>query len=184
MQIQKLELIAANPENIVPFGALIDVPKNGQALPVAFYQGSVRVYSPVSFISDEDTEIALASIDPRPKEVRWLERHFKHTQTFIPLAGKPFIMVMSPPTEKDMPDTADAKAFLFDGSAGFMLHVGTWHEFPFALQTDTRVIVLLRHEATTALMTDTAINGEGHSGDLEKKDIQVRLGLTLTVADV
>lgn len=183
MQTQLLELVAATPENIAPFGALIDVPDNKQALPVAFYEGSVRVYSPVSFISDEDTEVALASIDPRPKEVRWLERHFKHTQTFIPLSGKPFIMVVSPPTEDDMPNTADAKAFLFDGSAGFMLHVGTWHEFPFSREVDTRIIVLLRHEATTALMKDTAINGEGHSGDLEKKDIQVRLGITLKVAD-
>ena len=183
MQTQLLDLVAATPENIAPFGALIDVPQNQAALPVAFYEGSVRVYSPVKFISDEDTEVALASIDPRPKEVRWLERHFKHTQTFIPLGGKPFIMVLSPPTEGDMPDTAAAKAFLFDGSAGFMLHVGTWHEFPFAQQHDTRVIVLLRHEATNALMKDTALNGEGHSGDLEKKDIQVRLGITLTVAD-
>lgn len=45
------------------------------------------------------------------------------------------------------------------------------------------MIVILRGEATRALMKDTAINGEAHSDDLDKKDIQVRLGVTLRVAE-
>ena len=181
MQTITLELIKATPDTVAPYGVLIDVPDAAQALPVAFYEGTVRVFAPFQFVSDADTQITLASIDQRPMTVRWLERHFKHTQTFIPLQGRPFIMVMSPPTEIDMPDVGAAQALLFDGSAGFGLHIGTWHEFPFAQVDDTRVIVILRGEATQALMKDTAVGGEAHSGDLDKKDIQVRLGVTLAV---
>jgi ureidoglycolate lyase len=182
MQTKTLELIRATPESVAPFGTLIDVPANASALPIAFYEGTVRVYKPAQFVSDEDTEITLASVDRRDMQVVWLERHFKHTQAFVPLSGRPFIMVMAPATEGDLPDPAAAQAVLFDGSAGFSLHIGTWHEFPFALQDDTRLIVVLRGEATQALMKDSVIDGEAHSADLDKKNIQARLGVTLRVA--
>ncbi len=181
MQTKMLEPIVATPETVAPFGMLIDVPKDGDALPVAFYEGTVRVYKPANFISDHDTEITLASIDRRDMSVRWLERHFKHTQTFIPLSGGAFIMVVAPPTDSEVPDPKDARALLFDGTAGFALHIGTWHEFPFAKVNDTRVVVILRGEATSALMKDVVINGEAHSEDLDKKDIQVRLDVELRV---
>ncbi len=181
MQTRILTPIRATAANLADYGALIDIPAHSEALPVAFYEGSVRVFTPVNFISDEDTQLTLASVDARPFRVQWLERHFKHTQTFIPLSGRPFVMVLAKPTETEMPDLDDAKAFLFDGSAGFMLHIGTWHEFPFALANDTRVVVILRKEATNALMKDVVVKGEGHSGDLDKKDIQVRLGIELRV---
>ena len=183
MQTKLLDPIIATPESVAAYGTLIDVPADDAALPVAFYEGTVRVYKPAAFISDEDTEITLASVDRREMSVRWLERHFKHTQTFIPLSGKPFIMVMAPPTENDVPDPMEAQAIFFDGSAGFALHIGTWHEFPFAQVDDTRLIVVLRGEATNALMKDVALDGEAHSGDLDKKDIQARLGIELRIAE-
>jgi ureidoglycolate lyase len=181
MQIRILAPVRATATNLIEYGELIDIPRNAEALPVAFYEGSVRVFSPVTFISDDDSQLTLASIDARPFKVKWLERHFKHTQTFIPLSGKPFVMVLSEPTATDMPNLDNAKAFLFDGSAGFVLHIGTWHEFPFALADDTRLVVILRKEATNALMKDVVIEGEGHSGDLDKKDIQSRLKIELWV---
>jgi ureidoglycolate lyase len=182
MQTRNLELIRATPESVAPYGTLIDVPVKTSALPIAFYEGTVRVYKPALFVSDEDTEITLASVDRRDMQVVWLERHFKHTQAFVPLSGRPFIMVMSPATKGFLPDPAAAQALLFDGSAGVSLHIGTWHEFPFALQDDTRLIVVLRGEATKALMKDSVIDGEAQSGDLDKKNIQARLGVTLRVA--
>ena len=131
MRTKILETVPATPENVAPFGMLIDVPEDDAALPVAFYEGTVRVYKP---------------------------------------------------TDGDLPDLEEARAVLFDGSAGFALHIGTWHEFPFVEANDTRVVVVLRGEATNALMKDVAIDGEAHSGDLDKKDIQVRLGVELRIA--
>ena len=181
MQTRILTPVRATADNLADYGGLIDIPEHSEALPVAFYEGSVRVFTPVNFISDDDTQVTLASVDARPFQVTWLERHFKHTQTFIPLSGRPFVMVLSKPTDADMPDLSSVQAFLFDGSAGLALHIGTWHEFPFALANDTRLVVILRKEATNALMKDVVVKGEGHSGDLDKKDIQVRLGIELRV---
>ena len=131
MQTKMLTAIPATPESVAPFGMLIDVPADGVALPVAFYEGKVRVYKPAQFKSDEDTEITLASIDPRDMSVHWLERHFKHTQTSIPLSNGAFVIVMAPSTDGDLPDIDQARVLVFDGRAGFALHVGTWHE-PFS----------------------------------------------------
>jgi ureidoglycolate lyase len=167
----------ATPESIAPFGEIV----GGAGTPVipssAFYS-EVQSYRPL-FVSDEEAEMSLCTVKRRPLQVRYMERHFKHTQVFLPLAGRPFVAVLAPPTETDMPDIDQARAFLFDGTAGLSMHIGTWHEFPFALFDDTQIVVLLRREATRGLQKENIVNGEGVSGDLDKKDIVRRLGLTL-----
>ncbi len=137
------------------------------------------MFRPATIKNDDDVDVAVTVVDRRPLQVRWMERHFKHTQMFIPLEGRPFIAVMAPPNDKEVPDLDAARAFLFDGSAGFSLHVGTWHEFPFPLIDDTQLIVLLRKEATSGLLADAVIDGEGASADLDKKDVAKRLGVVL-----
>ena len=69
----------------------------GRASGVAadFYKGAVKMSYPAQFSSDSPVEITLASIDVRPGELRYLERHIQHTQALLPLSGKPYIAVMS-----------------------------------------------------------------------------------------
>lgn len=181
IEVRKIPVEKATRENLKGLGELINIEPDDKTLETAFYEGSVRVYSPCSFISDEDTELTLASLDRRPLKVRWLERHFKHTQTFFPFSGRPFIAVLAPPTPGDLPDPESVRAFLFDGMGGFMMNIGTWHEFPFALVDDTRLVVILRKEASRNLMKDAASGGEAHGPDLDKKDMVKRLGLEFEV---
>ncbi len=59
---------------------------------------------------------------------RMLERHHYVTQTFIPLGGAPAIVAVAAPTAADdVPRPQDVRAFLLDGSAGYVLYAGTWH---------------------------------------------------------
>lgn len=74
----------------------------------------MTVYASVRFQSAEETLLTVATVDRRDLRVRWMERHFKHTQTFIPLGGKPFIVVLAPPNDKELPDLDQVRAFLFD----------------------------------------------------------------------
>jgi ureidoglycolate lyase len=177
MQITELTVEAATPDNIAPFGELVGGAGTPAIPPSAFYS-QVQSYRP-QFVSDEETEIALCTVQRRPLEVRYMERHFKHTQVFLPLGGRPFVAVLAPPTETDLPELSQARAFLFDGQAGLSMHIGTWHEFPFALFDDTQIVVLLRREATRGLQKENIVDGEGVSGDLDKKDITRRLGVVL-----
>ncbi len=181
MQTRDLTVEPVTAEAIAPFGELLGANLGKAPLPTAFYEGKVRLYRPEGFAAEDETEITVASIDRRPMRVTHMERHFKHTQVFLPLGGRPFVVVLAPPTDTDLPDLDQARAFLFDGQAGLQMHLGTWHEFPFAVVDATQVAVVLRREATDGLMVDAVVEGEGQSPDLDKKDMARRLGVILEV---
>ena len=178
METRELVVEAATPEALQPFGEMVGGPAGFAAPPTTFYADKVRTHRP-AFVSDEQTEVAVCTLNRRPLEVRWMERHFKHTQVFLPLGGKPFVAVLAPPTDGDLPNIDEAKAFLFDGQAGLSMHIGTWHEFPFTLVDGAQIVVILRKEATDGLKAENVVDGEGVSGDLDKKDITRRLGVVL-----
>jgi len=166
----------ATAEALAPFGAIIGNASGARSVPVDFYKGAVRMSYPAPFECDHPVEITLANLDPRAGEVRYMERHAQHTQAFIPLGGKPFIAVMAPPSDGELPDLDAVRAFHFDGSAGFAMHRGTWHEFPFAIEADTQIVVLLSSQTGYDLKTKDAVTEEAHGPDLDKKDIRARTG--------
>lgn len=182
LQRRVLPIEAATPEALASLGAILGSGEHHPPLPIDFYGGAMQVRRPVKFVSDDTTELTVVTLKRRPFEVRWMERHFKHTQTFIPLAGRPFIAVMAPSTDGDLPNLDEIRAFRFDGSAGFTMHIGTWHEFPFALQDGTDIIVVLRGEATRDLMRDNVVLDEALGPDIDKKDLLARTGVVFEVA--
>lgn len=176
VRVVDLPLIQATPDALAPFGQILGRAVGVKPVPVDFYKGRVTMRYPVDFTCDHPVAVTLATVDPRPPEVRYMERHFQHTQTFIPLGGKPFVAVMAPPSDGDLPDLSQVRAFLFDGSAGFTLHLGTWHEFPFAVEAGTDLIVLLSTQTGYDLHQRDAATEEAAGPDLDKKDIHRRTG--------
>ena len=85
----------------------------------------------VDFVCEGPTEVAYMKVDFQPWTVEDVERHFEVTQTFIPLKGKPMIMVVAQATDpadrEAVPSPGEYSAFYMDGSQGVMLAVGTWH---------------------------------------------------------
>ena len=71
------------------------------------------------------------------------------------------------------------RAFRFDGSAGLTMKLGTWHEFPFAIEDEADMVVILRREATEGLLTGDPDSGEVRGADLDKKDLVKRHRLKL-----
>ncbi len=177
---RRLPLQRPTPESIAPFGELVGGSTVAGAPVSAFYDQAVRRVR-TNFISDAETEIVVCGLQRRPFSVRWMERHFKHTQVFLPLGGAPFVAVLAPPTAGELPDLDEVRAFLFDGEVGLSMHLGTWHEFPFAIVDGTQLVVILRSEATQGLQRENIVDGEGRSPDLDKKDIVRRLGVQLEV---
>lgn len=172
-----LKVKPATIEALKPYGEVLGFDPAVPPLPIDFYDGKAKVRRVVNFVSDGQTELPVVTLQRRPLEVRWMERHFKHTQAFISLGAKPFVAVFAPPNDKDTPDLDRVEAFLFDGHAGFVMHVGTWHEFPFAVLDDTNLVVILRREATEGLIRDNVIQDEALGPDLDKKDLQRRFNV-------
>jgi ureidoglycolate lyase len=169
----------ATPEALAPYGRILGRGAGVKPGDSGYYQGKVAIAKPAPFQSDGDTCLSLATIQPRPFELEHIERHYKHTQAFIPLGGKPFIAVFGAPTAGPEPDFDKLEAFRFDGTDGFVMHVGTWHEFPFALEPDTDVIVILRNETNRNLAAKD--NGEAHGADLSKLNVLKRTGLVFAL---
>jgi ureidoglycolate lyase len=96
-------------------------------------------------------EIALLTLHNRPSGFRfnWLERHFDVTQTFIPLGSIPFVVAVAAPTGDEAPDPASVRAFLVDGTAGYLLHRGTWHSLDrYPIYSENLNIVMITGEST------------------------------------
>lgn len=171
----------ATPEKLAKYGTVLGYDPNVAPMPIDFYDGAAKVRRVAEFKARGDIEMPIVTLQRRPLEVRWMERHFHHTQAFISLGSKPFIACFAPANDKELPDIDQVEAFLFDGTAGFMMHVGTWHEFPFALLDDTSLMVILTKQATDGLVRDNVIQDEAQSEDLDKKDLQMRLNVRMNL---
>lgn len=180
MEYRNLPLEDADAASIAPYGELLGVGHGRPTSRTRFYDDAVELVEKSPFRSDADTCLSIARVRPRPFEVTWLERHFKHTQVFLPLNNQPYAVVLAPPTAGPLPDLAQARAFRFPGDCGLLMHVGTWHEFPFALQAATDMVVILRNETNRNL--DAVADGEAVGEDLEKRNMKRRYGVTLRFA--
>jgi ureidoglycolate lyase len=174
--IRRLPIESATPKSVAPFGTLVAPDAARPARTSVFYGDAVELWAQDRFVSDADTCLSVARVHPRPNEVVWMERHFKHTQTFVSLGGGPFVMVLGAPTPGSAPDPSDVRALFFDGQAGLMMHIGTWHEFPFAIDQATDLLVILRNETNRNL--DVSKNDEVEGDDLEKRNMRTCLGFT------
>ena len=164
----------ATAESVAPFGALIGAGEDQAARSSAFYGDKIQLWTPGRMITDSDACLSLARVQPRVNEVIWMERHFKHTQTFVPLGGVGFIAVLGRPSISNAPNADDVVALRFSGNAGLMMHIGTWHEFPFAIDQPVDLLVILRNETNRDL--EVRAHDEALGGDLEKRNLRARLG--------
>lgn len=174
MDFRTLKVEPATFESFAPYGTLICVNPDYPQRRSAFYGDAVELYAPGGFVSDEQTRLSVARVHRRDPRVVWMERHFKHTQTFMPLNASPFIAVMGAPTETNIPDPETVKAFYFDGSAGAQMHLGTWHEFVFPAKDSADLMIIIRAETQANL--EVIEDNEAIGDDLEKRNLEKRLG--------
>ncbi|WP_043330415.1 ureidoglycolate lyase [Curvibacter gracilis] len=88
--------------------------------------------------------LAIYRADARrfPLPVDVLERHTLASQSFIPLEGARFVVVVARPNALPGPD--DVQAFISNGRQGVLLHPGTWHHALLAVDAGS-FVVLERH---------------------------------------
>ncbi len=186
-----LKPVKATPESLEGYGYLIGEPDSSVLDKIDFYGSDVVVTQPADFHGNDDLCLNLVSFNPRPFQVKWMEYHTKHTQTFIPLSGKPFYMALGKPTARkpdgawdgsqpNLPNPDTIQAFEFDGTGGLVMNVGTWHEVPFPIDGPTHFVCICTNETNTNLEEGDA-KGECEGGDLSKRNIENQFGFTLHI---
>lgn len=172
-----IRLETATAEALAPFGWILGARADIPSRRLNFYPGEMR--SPCEFVIDAEADVSVVRLEKRPFEIVYMERHWKHTQAFLPLGGKPFILAMAPPADGETPALEAVRAFRFDGAAGFCMRVGCWHEFPFALSDDTDIAVILRKETYRNLQN--VVGDEASGDDLDKKNLRRRAERTIVI---
>ncbi len=181
----------ATAAGLAPYGYLVGPTDTEVKGRIDYYGDDVQVRTPAKFVSNDDMMLNLVTFNRRAPIIRWMEYHSKHTQTFIPLAGKPFIMVLGAPTRKrpdgsmdnsqpDLPDLSNVKGFYFDGTGALCMHVGTWHEVPFPIYDRTNFIAIVTNE-TNRNLEEHDEHFESEGGDLIKRQLVRRLNTHLEI---
>jgi ureidoglycolate lyase len=168
----------ATPEAIAPFGVFVGA---GPGIPIFAQWTGVTVHGPTPIAIGERGELLHVTMAAGrfPATVELLERHPRHTQTYLSANGKSFVMVLGAETEGGLPSLGGLRAFLFKGGAGVVMHAGTWHEFPVALDDDTRFTVVLSAESHVNELTDPEFPLDARGPDLERFDMSRRARIVL-----
>lgn len=169
-----LQVEPATPCSVAPFGHFVGL--HAQAPRFASWPGAVVQGGwPIEIGSGGELLHVQLAARRFPVTVELLERHGGHTQTYLGANGKPWVMVMGVATRPDgLPDLAQLRAFRFDAGSGIALHAGTWHEFPLALEDDTRFTVILRNQAHIDTLAAPLHPNDARGPDLERWDIAAR----------
>ncbi len=170
----------ATPESTRDYGIFIgeDVLQAGLGIP--FYAGSVEEGQNLDFRYHGQAVVRTARISHRDPHLTWFERHLRMTQIFLGLGSVPFVMVLARPNHeegRDLPDFETLTAFRMPPGTGIMIHAGTWHDFPMAIDRPVTVFTANSAEVVEALC---AVDGpqEIDQGDVYKINIPERTGVT------
>ncbi|WP_338560970.1 ureidoglycolate lyase [Acinetobacter sp. KS-LM10] len=79
-----------------------------------------------------------------PFEISMLERHPLGSQTFIPMQGQKFLVIVAPSLNVHEPDLTQLCAFMTDGSQGVNYRAGTWHHPLLTLESPSDFAVIDR----------------------------------------
>jgi ureidoglycolate lyase len=139
-----LRALPVTREAFAPLGWVIDAP---DAVGVAINGGSSQRIDGLTELAF-DAEggkpcLAIFKAKARDPAGPWveLERHCLGTQTFIPLNGVPYVVLVALGAAK--PDASTLRAFTVSGQQGITLRAGTWHHGLLAL-SDGDFVVLER----------------------------------------
>lgn len=88
------------------------------------HQGTVQI---LGADGQAGISLALGGAVAVPLTVSMLERHPLGSQSWIPLDGASFLVVVAPNGVDDAPDESALRAFYVDGSQGVNYFQGTWH---------------------------------------------------------
>ncbi len=110
----------------------------------------------------------------------WLERHFGVTQSFVPLGSVPALVAVAAPTDPEdpvaTPAPEDVRAFVVDGSCGYVLKRGTWHSldrYPL-YPAEFRIVIISSQETQVEL--ETADPADWRL--TQQVDFEARFGIT------
>ncbi|CAF2426245.1 unnamed protein product [Rotaria sp. Silwood2] len=157
MTLRKLNIEPLTHEAFIPFGDVIETDQRPFRI---INNGSTRRYHSLAQVetaypADGDRAIISifrAQVTKMPLTIRMLERHPLGSQAFVPLLGRPFLVVVAPPTDNsinnDKPQLDLIRAFITNGKQGVNYSRGTWHHPILALGNEDDDLLVVDREGS------------------------------------
>ncbi len=132
-------------EAFAPFGDVIEV--SAAATRYMINGGNTERFHDLASLAPGPDGRVIVSIfrgqpRPIPFEITMMERHPLGSQAFMPLSGRPYLVVVAQAT--GTPDAADLAAFLAGPGQGVNYAPGVWHHPLLALEEISDFLVLDR----------------------------------------
>lgn len=149
-------------ETFAPYGDVIEV--TDAVRHFSINGGNTERYHDLAAIepgADGKVIVSIFRGQPRalPFPVEMMERHPKGSQAFVPLSGKPYLVVVAAPGPA--PSVNDLRTFYARADQGVNYAVGVWHHPLLALETVCDFLVIDRsgpgHNCDEVLLTLPAI---------------------------
>lgn len=171
LRIIRLPIEPLTAEAFAPFGKLLAAganPPDFTGINSSGWRGG--------FHSDSPAEVMFYRSQAAGLRFTRLERHHHVTQAFVPLGNTPSVIAVAAPTAADAVPAPEAlRAFLLDGSAGYVLNAGTWHALDrFPLGDAPADVVIITDRATQA---ELEANSRGPWDRTEAVDYAERSGV-------
>jgi ureidoglycolate lyase len=141
----RLKAVPLTAQAFAPFGEVIEIAGHES---LSINQGTSERFDDLARIDVLEAGgrpmISIFRASPRalPFEVRLLERHPLSSQSFFPLHGRPFLIVVAEGWER--PVAQHIHAYLSSGAQGVSYRRNTWHHGLIALEQTADFLVLDR----------------------------------------
>lgn len=134
------------PEAFAPYGEVIEAAAARDRYEIN-YGATTRFHDIARVDADDDGGRPIVSIFrstplPRPIHIRLMERHPLGSQAFVPLSGRPYLVVVAPGGGDLDPERIEA--FLAQPHQGVNYAKGTWHHYSLALDGVSDFLVIDR----------------------------------------
>lgn len=132
-------------EAFAPFGDVIEASEAVKHFPIN--QGNTTRFHDLAAIDvlAEDGKVGVSIFRSTPLAlpitVKVMENHPLSSQAFIPMSGRPYLVVVAP---KGAFDAATIEVFKAEAGQGVNYHAGTWHHFSLALEAESDFLVVDR----------------------------------------
>ena len=143
--MRKIIPVELNKTRFAPFGDVIEVGAESEVREIN--EGNTQRYHDLAQLT-LNAEGGQGAINifrstplPNPLHLKFMERHPLSSQAFMPLSGRPYLVVVAPPGDLD---ESAIQVFKASGSQGVNYHPGTWHHYCLALDGVSDFLVVDR----------------------------------------
>ncbi len=127
MPVQRVKIEPLSESTFAPFGEVIEA----RARPGDAPEAGVPTGWNVDFQTQGRPRMEITQTPFAGFTFKQMERHFSHTKACVPLTGSPAVIAVAAATDPNdphaIPSPADVRAFLLDGTKGYLFKKGTWH---------------------------------------------------------